>query len=35
VSGWWLAAILGIAPAIAVVFYVMNHYDAHDIGDKL
>jgi hypothetical protein len=34
-SGWWLAAILGIAPAIAIVFYIMNRYDTHDIGDKL
>jgi len=35
VSGWWLAAILGIAPAIAAVFYIMNRYDKHDTGDKL
>jgi len=30
VNGWWLAAILGIAPGIAVVFYIMNHFDKHE-----
>ena len=34
-SGWWMVAILGIAPAIAAVFYLMNHFDTHDTGDKL
>jgi hypothetical protein len=35
VSGWWLFAILGIAPVIAVVFYIMNFFDKHETGDKL
>jgi hypothetical protein len=34
-SGWWLASILGIAPVIAIVFFIMNHFDKHDTGDKL
>jgi hypothetical protein len=34
-SGWWLVAILGIAPAIAAVFYLLNFSDKHETGDKL